>query len=125
MGLIFSPIAWRSTVSVWTEQPSTQQTTTSAPSVTRSADPVDRASAQALVREPAGDPRPRNYPPEGYLKKADAMLDPWGEKFQYEAPGSHNPHSYDLWTQGADAAPGGEGGNADIGNWDAGEGSEA
>lgn len=87
--------------------------------------PTSEQGLEALVREPAGDPRPRNYPPEGYLKKADAMLDPWGEKFQYEAPGSHNPHSYDLWTQGADAAPGGEGGNADIGNWDAGEGSEA
>lgn len=72
----------------------------------------------ALVREPAADPKPRNYPPGGYLKKSDGILDPWGEPFQYEAPGSRNVHSYDLWTQGADASPGGEGGDADIGNWD-------
>eukprot|EP01139_Manchomonas_bermudensis_P019049 Amastigsp_a676327_4345.p5 type:complete len:100 gc:universal Amastigsp_a676327_4345:1995-2294(+) len=36
-GLMRSPRAWRSTVSVCTHTPSTQSTTTSAPSVTRSA----------------------------------------------------------------------------------------
>ena len=73
---------------------------------------------QALVREPTADPKPRNYPPGGYLKKSDGILDPWGEPFKYESPGTNNTHSYDLWTQGADASPGGEGGDADIGNWD-------
>jgi general secretion pathway protein G len=73
---------------------------------------------EALVTMPSGDPAPRNYPPGGYLKKRDAMLDPWGEPFQYANPGTHNPHSFDLWTQGADAAPGGEDGDSDLGNWD-------
>jgi len=36
-GMMRSPMAWRSTVSVCTATPSTQSTTTSAPSVTRSA----------------------------------------------------------------------------------------
>ncbi len=74
---------------------------------------------ESLVTMPTGDPAPRNYPPGGYLKKRDAMLDPWGEPFQYANPGTHNPHSFDLWTQGADAAPGGEDGDSDLGNWDA------
>lgn len=81
--------------------------------------PSTEQGLEALVREPTGDPPPRNYPPGGYLKKADALLDPWNEPFQYANPGTHNPHSFDLWTQGADASPGGEGGDADIGNWDA------
>jgi general secretion pathway protein G len=80
--------------------------------------PSTEQGLEALVREPSADPKPRNYPPGGYLKKSDGILDPWGEPFQYEAPGSRNVHSYDLWTQGADASPGGEGGDADIGNWD-------
>lgn len=80
--------------------------------------PTSEQGLDALVREPSGDPAPRNYPPGGYLKKADALLDPWGESFLYANPGSHNEHSYDLWTQGADAAPGGEGGDSDMGNWD-------
>ena len=80
--------------------------------------PSTEQGLEALVREPAADPKPRNYPPGGYIKKSDGILDPWDEPFQYEAPGSRNVHSYDLWTQGADASPGGEGGDADIGNWD-------
>jgi len=83
--------------------------------------PTTEQGLEALIREPTGDPQPRNYPPGGYLKKRDALLDPWGERFQYANPGTNNPHSYDIWTQGADAAPGGEGGDADIGNWDADE----
>lgn len=73
---------------------------------------------EALVRKPSGDPEPRNYPPGGYLRKSDALLDPWGEQFQYANPGTHNPHAFDLWTNGADLAPGGEEGDADLGNWD-------
>ena len=86
--------------------------------------PTSEQGLDALVRMPTGDPAPRNYPPGGYLKKADALLDPWGEPFQYANPGTHNEHSFDLWTQGADAAPGGEGGDADLGNWDDAEAAE-
>ena len=28
--------------------------------------------------------------------------DGWGHPFQYEFPGTHNPHAYDLWSFGAD-----------------------
>jgi len=71
----------------------------------------------ALVEAPTVDPLPRNYPEGGYLKDGKLPTDPWGEPYHYEMPGANNPHSFDLWSFGADAAPGGEGVDADIGNW--------
>ena len=53
-----------------------------------------------------------------YLKKNFVPLDPWGKPYQYKCcPGEHG--DYDIWTYGADGAPGGEGENADITSWDA------
>ncbi len=49
-----------------------------------------------------------------YLKK-DVPRDPWGNAYQYKSPGDHG--EYDLWTFGADNAPGGEGEAADITSW--------
>jgi general secretion pathway protein G len=49
-----------------------------------------------------------------YLKK-DVPRDPWGNAYQYKSPGDHG--EYDLFTYGADAAPGGEGENADVTSW--------
>lgn len=42
--------------------------------------------------------------------------DPWGNNYQYITPGKYNKH-YDVWSFGADGKPGGEGINADCGNW--------
>jgi general secretion pathway protein G len=50
-----------------------------------------------------------------YLKKS-VPKDPWGNPYKYRAPGQHG--EYDLWSEGADGAPGGEGENADIVSWD-------
>jgi general secretion pathway protein G len=72
---------------------------------------------EALVREPAGDPRPKRYPPGGYVKR-DALTDPWSTPYQYRFPGSHNAHSFDLLSFGADGTEGGEGTSGDIVNWD-------
>ena len=80
--------------------------------------PTTDQGLEALVRKPGGAPEPRNYPPGGYLKKSDALFDPWGARFQYESPGNRNPHSFDLWSLGSDGASGGEGVDADLGNWD-------
>ncbi len=80
--------------------------------------PTSDQGLEALIEKPTGTPEPRNYPPGGYLKKRDALLDPWGEPFLYAAPGSHNEHGFDLWTHGADLAPGGADQDRDIGNWD-------
>jgi general secretion pathway protein G len=43
--------------------------------------------------------------------------DPWNHPYRYLCPGIHHPSSFDIWSGGADGADGGEGENADIGNW--------
>lgn len=80
--------------------------------------PSSAQGLDALVNKPSGKPEPRSYPPGGYLKKKDALKDPWGEPFQYQSPGSHNVHSFDLWSLGADGSSGGDDADGDIGNWD-------
>jgi general secretion pathway protein G len=79
--------------------------------------PSTEQGLEALVRAPSGDPAPRNYPPGGYLKGGKVPEDPWGNPYLYEAPGQHNQHAFDLWSEGADGKAGGEGTDADIGNW--------
>lgn len=79
--------------------------------------PTTGQGLKALLEAPSDGPSVRNYPPGGYLQKRDALLDPWGEEYQYESPGQHNPNSFDLWSLGADQSPGGNDTDADIGNW--------
>ena len=43
--------------------------------------------------------------------------DPWGNPYQYRAPGMHHSSTFDVWSRGADGQDGGEGPGADIGNW--------
>lgn len=51
-----------------------------------------------------------------YLKKNFVPVDPWGRPYQYKCcPGDHG--DYDIWTLGADGAPGGEGENSDVTSW--------
>jgi general secretion pathway protein G len=68
---------------------------------------------QALVVQPS-DPSIRHWKPGGYVKRV--QKDPWGNDYQYVYPGTHGGE-YDLFSLGADSQPGGEGENADIGNW--------
>ncbi|PYM75793.1 MAG: type II secretion system protein GspG, partial [Candidatus Rokuibacteriota bacterium] len=43
--------------------------------------------------------------------------DPWGNAYKYRCcPGQNG--EYDLWSEGSDGAPGGEGEAADITSWD-------
>ena len=49
-----------------------------------------------------------------YLKR-DIPLDPWGNAYQYKAPGQHG--DYDLISLGSDAAPGGTGEASDVTSW--------
>ncbi len=51
-----------------------------------------------------------------YLKKG-VPKDPWGNAYQYKSPGDAG-RDYDIISQGADNAPGGEGENADITSWE-------
>jgi general secretion pathway protein G len=51
-----------------------------------------------------------------YLKKA-VPKDPWGNAYKFRCcPGQNG--EYDLWSEGSDGAPGGEGEAADITSWD-------
>ena len=51
-----------------------------------------------------------------YLKKNAVPMDPWGKPYQYKCcPGDHG--DYDIWSLGADGAPGGDGENADVTSW--------
>ena len=68
----------------------------------------------ALVQRPTSNPVPPNWKQGGYLERLPK--DPWGSDYQYLAPGVHG--EIDVFSLGADRARGGEGSNADIGNWD-------
>jgi general secretion pathway protein G len=65
----------------------------------------------ALVRKPTVGALPPNWKP--YLDKLPG--DPWGRPYQYVNPGVKG--EIDVFSFGADGAPGGDGNNADIGSW--------
>jgi general secretion pathway protein G len=67
----------------------------------------------ALSQRP-NDPTVRNWREGGYIQRVSK--DPWGNPYQYIYPGLHG-QEYDLYSFGADGQEGGEGDNADIGNW--------
>jgi general secretion pathway protein G len=79
--------------------------------------PTTEQGLQALVRQPSIGPEPRNYRPGGYLQGGQVPRDAWGNAYQYAFPGQENQGSFDLWSLGADGSPGGDGVDADIGNW--------
>ena len=70
--------------------------------------PSSEQGLESLVDRPSGFPEPKNWNPEGYLKKLPT--DPWGTPYLYEKTGS----SYSLISLGADGQEGGEGFDADI-----------
>lgn len=68
---------------------------------------------EALVQRPSTPPEPRQWKEGGYLDRLPK--DPWGRPYLYLNPGIHG--EIDIWTHGVDGQPGGEGVDADIGNW--------
>jgi len=79
--------------------------------------PTTEQGLAALVAQPT-DPSIKHWRPGGYLQRVSK--DPWGNDYQYVYPGTHGKE-YDLFSYGADGAPGGEGIDADIGNWNIGD----
>lgn len=75
--------------------------------------PGNTEGLQALLTAPAGQGKQWNGP---YLKKNHVPQDPWGAPYQYRRPGRNGV--YDLFSLGADGAPGGEGADRDVGNWE-------
>lgn len=76
--------------------------------------PSTEQGLKALVEKPGVGESPRDYPEDGYISKIPE--DPWGNDYVYVYPGEHE--EFDLFSLGADGEQGGEGFNADIGNWD-------
>lgn len=75
--------------------------------------PSTEQGLQSLVQKPGGSPEPRNWKAGGYLQ--NLPKDPWGREYLYLSPGQRG--DFDLYSLGLDGQPGGEGENADIGNW--------
>ena len=76
--------------------------------------PTTDQGLEALVTKPGGSPEPKNWKNGGYIKKL--RKDPWGNDYLYLHPGQHG--EMDIYSLGADGAPGGDGVFADIGSWD-------
>jgi general secretion pathway protein G len=73
--------------------------------------PPSAAGLDALVKNPNA---PNWNGP--YLKKVSVPKDPWGNAYHYKCcPGDHG--EYDLWSDGADGAAGGESESADVTSW--------
>lgn len=70
---------------------------------------------KALVEKPTTEPMPSAWRQGGYIKKL--QNDPWGHPYQYLNPGVHG--EIDIFCFGKDGKEGGEGLDADIGNWNA------
>ena len=75
--------------------------------------PTTDQGLEALVAEPITAPEPPNWKQGGYVKRLNK--DPWGNDYLYLSPGQNS--EIDIYSLGADGAPGGDGINADIGNW--------
>ncbi len=71
--------------------------------------PTGGDGLQALVAPPASAQAGR-YRPGGYVRSLPQ--DPWGRPYQLAVPGKSGP--FDIYSLGADGAPGGSGENADI-----------
>jgi general secretion pathway protein G len=67
---------------------------------------------KVLVEAPTGEDKKWRGP---YIKLL--RPDPWGNAYQYRVPGIHHTTTFDVWSRGADGQDGGEGPNADVGNW--------
>jgi len=79
--------------------------------------PTSEQGLTSLITQPT-DPSIKHWRPGGYIQRVSK--DPWGNEYQYVYPGTHGKE-YDLFSYGADGAPGGEGIDADIGNWNMGD----
>jgi general secretion pathway protein G len=73
--------------------------------------PSEDEGLDALLEPPPDAPR-WNGP---YVKKRDALIDPWGQTYLYRYPGEHG--AYDLYSLGADQSEGGEGEDQDVTSW--------
>ncbi|CAH0147102.1 Type II secretion system protein G [Pseudomonas sp. Bi70] len=76
--------------------------------------PSNEQGLSALVAKPTVEPLPRAWRADGYIRRLPE--DPWGKPYQYRSPGEHG--RVDIYSLGADGLEGGEGIDADLGNWE-------
>ncbi len=74
--------------------------------------PTSDQGLMALIEEPSGMDQ-WNGP---YLRKKTIRNDPWGNPYHYEYPGENA--DFDLYSYGADDAPGGDGEDQDVLGWE-------
>lgn len=74
--------------------------------------PSSEQGLEALWKAPADVQKWRGP----YVRKRQHLIDPWGRPFRYRIPGKHG--AIDVYSHGADDREGGEGEDADVGNWD-------
>lgn len=74
--------------------------------------PSTEEGLKSLVEKPA-DARSWNGP---YLRKNNVPQDPWVYDYHYASPGEHG--RFDIYSLGADNAPGGEGEDQDVNSWE-------
>lgn len=75
--------------------------------------PTTAEGLQALLTAP-GDGADRWRGPYVEVSGNRLPVDPWGESYQYQYPGTHNKDGYDLFSKGPDKTAGTA---DDIGNW--------
>lgn len=75
--------------------------------------PSTAQGLKALTAPPGDLARADRYREGGYIRRLPD--DPWGNPYQYAYPGEHG--RFDVYSMGADGRKGGEGDDADIGNW--------
>ncbi|TWB39012.1 type II secretion system protein G (GspG) [Nitrospirillum pindoramense] len=73
--------------------------------------PNNDEGLEALMTAPGSDANWRGP----YLRKRQALIDPWGNPYRYKVPGAHG--AYDLFSYGSDNKEGGEGDAHDVTNW--------
>lgn len=76
--------------------------------------PTTDQGLDALVEKPTSGPKAENWAKGGYVERLPT--DPWGTPYQYLSPGEHG--DFDIYSLGADGKLGGDGVDADIGNWE-------
>lgn len=68
----------------------------------------------ALTTAPSNLAQPERYRQGGYVRRLPE--DPWGNPYQYRRQSAHGGQ-FDVYSLGADGKEGGEGNDADLGNW--------
>jgi general secretion pathway protein G len=74
--------------------------------------PSGQEGLEALVTPPQDSSQ--KWPEGGYLDRLPK--DPWDRPYVYENPGKQG--EFDIYSLGRDGQPGGDGPDADVGNWE-------